>query len=347
MNIFRIMAIILPMTLLLACVVTEEEKERRERFRELLELGKPPPPTVPSGPPAPPSIFSERPLPSFMVANVSAAQIRFGGSEPAITNEALVVSAIRTKATLADSLLFTGARPTGSGTIVTPTCSNESCSFDFPGIKDLVFSLDDPEDLSLVDDGDLFGYNSRTAAVMIDEGVTLFQSRAAARQDDDTRLAFQSYGGWLGDYILGSVFGLERIAISEGGTTTSRDAAFSFGDLSGTNPTGTGRAMWRGVFIGIHAGNHRISQGIAEIDIDDFASPSVDLIVSGVLDINSRSQVSASAEWHDMPLTNGTFHHNNTAVMGSFYERDHEEVGGVVNDRGWIGAFGGTRQPTP
>ena len=110
--------------------------------------------------------------------------------------------------------------------------------------------------------------------------------------------------------------------------------------------------MWRGVFIGTHERNDRISQGVAEIDIDNFASPSVDLVISGVLDINSQSWVPVSAEWHDMPLTNGTFHHNNTAVMGSFYkapfrDSNHEEVGGVVNDRGWIGAFGGTRQTTP
>ena len=296
-----------------------------------------------------PNRSNERPLPGFLVANIPAAQNRFGGSNPIITNESSTVQEIRLRARLANSLFFTGARSTGSGTIVAPTCRNNSCSFAFPGIDRLVFSLSRPKDLSLIHDAnhidDLFGYNSSTTAVMMVEGVTLIQSIAAARQDDYTRLAFQSYGGWLGDNSK-SVFGLERITISQGARSTSRDAAFSFGNLSGTNPTGTSRAVWRGVFIGTHAGNNRISQGIAEIDIDDFASPSVDLVVSGVLDINSLSQVRASAEWHNMPLTDGTFHHNNTAVRGSFHDSNHEGVGGVVNDRGWIGAFGGTRQST-
>ena len=344
---FRIMVAILPMTLLPACFSGLEEDTRDKEtilnlrgFEESLR----------------PSAFPiHEDLPNFLVTNVSAAQTRFGGSKPAITNMFSVVQEIETRAGSADLLFFTDARSTGNGAIVTPTCSNISCSFSFPGIEnieDLVFSLDslDVEDLSLINNTDLFGYDSRTAAVMTDEGVTLLQSRAAARQDDYTKFTFQSYGGWIGDHSE-SVFGLERITISQGARSTSRDAAFSFGDPSGTNPTGTSRAVWRGVVIGTHAGNDRISQGIAEIDIDDFVSPSVDLVISDVLDINSQSQASTSAEWNDMSLTDGIFRHNGTAVVGvfykgSFHDSNHEQVGGVVNDRGWIGAFGGTRQAT-
>ena len=337
MNILRITVTPLLMISLLACGLAEELERRRE------EGIVPPSNTRSYHRITPPSRRIERPLPDFVVAGISAAQARFGGES---TNISRIVGSINISRRVksADSLFFTSARPIESGAVVLPTCSNRSCFFTFPGFEDLVFSLDNPRDLSLIDDEKLFGYNYETTGVMIDEGITLVQSRTAARQDDDTRLAFQSYGGWIEGFKSNSMFGLERITVSKGGTTTSWDAAFSFGDSSGTNPAGTGRAVWRGVFIGTHAGNNRISQGVAEIDIDDFDSPSVDLVVSGVLDVNSRSQTSVSNEWHDMPLTNGTFHHNNSAVVGSFYERDHEEVGGVVNDRGWIGAFGGTRR---
>ena len=216
-------------------------------------------------------------------------------------------------------MFFTSARPIESGVAVVPDCSDDTCSFTFPGFEKIEFSLDDPRDLSFVDDAKLFGYNYETVGVMVDEGITLFQSRIAARQDDGIRFAFQSYGGWIEDFWSNSVFGLERITTSKGRTTTSRYAAFSFGESSGTNPTGTGRAVWRGVFIGTRAGNDRIYQGIAEIDIDNLASPSVDLVISGVMDINSQSQNHVSDEWHNMPLKNGTFHHNNTAIKGSFY----------------------------
>ena len=349
MSVFRIMAIVLLINLLPACVLIEakleEDDERRDRETILRERESAAdrrrryPSTSPEG------------LPGFVVTDIPSARVRFGGGEPTITNEFSIVQEIGSRASSADSLFFTDARSTVSGATVTPACSDRFCSFVLSGsyssIKRLEFSLRRLKDLSLINDfsrtNPLRGYNSRTAAVMTDEGVTLIQSRAAARQDDYTRLAFQTYGGWLGDHS-GSVFGLERITVSQGARGILRDAAFSFGNSSGTNPTGTGRAVWRGVFIGTHEGNDRISQGIAEIDIDDFASPNVDLVLSDVLDINSQSQVSVSAEWNDMDLTNGRFHHNNTAVMGSFYEQNHEEVGRVVNDRGWIGAFGGTRQ---
>ena len=335
MSIFRLIAVTLPMVVLVAC--------GGGGGGSTAVTGMPttttPPPTTP--PPA-----NLETLPNFPVASELAAQTRFNGTAPARMTEAQIVTEIQTRATAADLLLFTGVRPTGlSGlraTVATPTCSNNSCSLDLPDVGALTFSLTDIADLALVDDTNLDGYNSATAAVMVDEGVTMIQSRTAARQDDGTRLTFQTYGGWLDN----TVFGSEKIVITEGATSTARITSFNFGHASGTNPTGTERAVWEGVFVGHNIERDTPIQGVAEIDIDNFTSPNVDVVVSGVVDINSQSSTIASEviRWPDMTLVRGSFSSGDGTIRGTFYGTGHTEVGGVVDNRSWVGAFGATRQ---
>ena len=229
-----------------------------------------------------------------------------------------------------------------TATVTAPTCANNQCSLDLPNAGALALSLSDIEDLSLVDDANLEGFNADSQTVMVDEGVTLIQSVTAGRQSGGTQLTFQTYGGWLDN----SVFGVERIAITENGTTDIRLSGFSFGDAPGTNPSGTGRAICRGAFVGYWVQDDRHVQGISYVDIDDFNSPNVDFIVSGISDVNSASSIISGRffDFQNMTLTDGTFTNSNGAVRGAFYRAGHTQIGGVVDHMGWIGAFGGTRQ---
>ena len=326
MNTIRMIAVALPMTLLLACGGGGGGGGS----------------TVTNTPTNPVQLED---LPDFIVGNISTAQTRFGGRPPTSMTSTAIARAIQTRAVNANSWVFTDARPTGDeGTIANampPTCANNSCSLTLPNVGELAFSLTDIEDLSLVDDINLQRFNSNSRVVMVDEAVRMIESRTAARQEDGTQLTFQTYGGWLDN----NVFGVERIVITENGTTDVRLAGFSFGDATGTNPSGNDRAEWRGVFAGYEVQNGIPLQGDAVVDIDDFTSPNVDLNITGILDINSTASSSRAYRFEDMTLTDGVFSNAGSSVRGSFYGSGHTQVGGIVDNREIIGAFGATRQP--
>ena len=211
-----------------------------------------------------------------------------------------------------------------------------------PGIGTLTFSLNDIEDLSLIDDTkNLVGFDSDTRVIMVDNGITFAESRASARQDDGTKITFQSYGGWL----TGSAFGAGCLNVTEGATTTNRFTFFSFGKASGSNPTGTGRAEWTGSAIGIEAGNGRLWQGDVTVDIADLSSSNVDVSIT---DLRLHSELTSSPfslSWNDMSLTGGVFQHSSgeVNVWGSFYGDNHEGVGGTFDNNDFVGAFAETK----
>ena len=337
MNTIRMIAIALPMTLLLACGGGSGGSAMVARTPTAMT-----PPTT-NDPNTPPSMIRLETLPAWVITSLAAVRTRFGGTAPTSMTDDQIIMTIQTIATTADFWYFTGARSTGATgfteTITPPTCTS-TCSHTLPNVGSLAFSLTDIEDLSLVDDMNLVGFNSETRSVMVDEEVTMIESRSAGRQSDGTQLAFQTYGGWL----TNSVFGVERMEITENEVSEVRLAGFSFGDAPGTNPSGTSKAVWRGGFVG-----HRILNsesfvsGETEIDIDDFTAPNVDIMITNIKDVNGIFSTESDITIEDMTLTNGTFTDNN-AVRGTFYGSGHEQVGGVINESGLVGAFGGTRQ---
>ena len=298
-------------------------------------------------PMTPPTVMLEA-LPDWEIASLAMSRTRIGGTAPTSMTETEIITAIQTRATAADTLRYGDVVQGGAAGFLTDigsSCSGETCTANIPSIGTLTFSLNDIEDLSLIDDtANLVGFNSDTRAVMVDNEITFAESRAAARQEDGTKLTFQSYGGWL----TGSAFGVGYLNVTEGATTTNRFTSFSFGKASGSNPTGTGRAEWTGSAIGIETGNGRLWQGDVTVDIDDLSSRSPNVDVS-ITDFRLHDELTSSPfslSWNDMPLTGGVFQHSSgeVNVRGSFYGDNYEGVGGAFDNNDFVGSFAGTKQ---
>ena len=287
-------------------------------------------------------------LPAYVITDVSSTRTRFSGTAPTITSRTNIVNAIQTRATAANTLIggniVTGEARGGTSTDISATCSGKSCSATLSGDDAITFSLSDVESISPIDDTNLSGFNTEIRSIMVDDGITLVESLIGAQQGDGVELLFQSYGGWLTE----SVFGVDRITVPiSGGGTSFQIFPYSFGNNSGSNPTGTQRAVWRGVAIARKIVGGALRQGDVEIDIDDFTSPNVDVSITNMLGIN-RGSFAESKSFTNIPLNNGTFEMRDSDdyIHGSFYGSAHTEVGGVFRDEnaGLVGAFGGTKQ---
>ena len=305
-------------------------------------------PTPMDGPDMPSPTVRLETLPSYDITSVGDTRTRFSGGTPTTTGEEEIVGEIQSRATVANVLLGGDLVLQGSFSASENSktnCSGTSCSVTVPDGGDISFSLSGVRSISPIDATNLVGFNSEIRAVMVDDRVTLVESISAARQSDSTRLAFQSYGGWLEN----SVFGVDRITVPvSGGGSSFRIFPYSFGNTNGTNPTGTARAVWRGIATAMLPAGVFLNQGDVEIDIDDFSDVNVDVTISNIRNINSGGS-SQSISWDNISLTNGRFESKNDDryIEGRFYGTDHTEVGGVFHDsiRDFAGAFGATRQP--
>ena len=136
------------------------------------------------------------------------------------------------------------------------------------------------------------------------------------------------YGHWL-DH---SVFAMVDDAV-----------AVSFGDFRGTNPARIGGGVWRGAMVGMDTGTRQRIEGDAELEIDDFARPDVDVALTGIADAGRRAR--ADIHWQDIPLVQGGFQARNAtgSVKGRFYGPRHDEAGGIFERDRLVGAFGASR----
>ena len=284
-------------------------------------------------------------LPGYAVTATDAITHAGGTAPTGNMTEMQIVSAIQSRATTADTFEFTDFSGTPSVDI---TCSNtnKSCSGNVPDVGTLTFSLAGIDDLSLVVETGLMDFVSNTQAVMVDEGVTMIQSQAAAGQEDGTRLSFQTYGGWL----TNTVFGLERLDVLEDGETTTRYASFNFGNDSGSNPTGTLAANYTGVMVGTNTTTGDIIHGDVLVQYVIATSNVLDSITfNNIKNLNDGSDITFgsanSLNFRSIPLNNGTFESASGDIKGSFYGADHEEVGGIFNSdtHNIVGAFGGNK----
>ena len=300
------------------------------------------PPTTTPNPMTPPTVT----LPGYAITNLTAARTAVGGTEPTSMTEQQIISTIQMRATAGDTFEFSDF--VGGTADVDITCSNtdKSCSGNIPNVGMLTFSLDGIEDLSLVDgDMNLVGFDSNSQAVMVDRGVTLIQSEAAAGQNDGTHLAFQSYGGWL----TNSVFGVELLDVTESATTTNRFTSFSFGNDSGSRPTGASAFQYTGVMVGTDTTTGDIIHGDATVQyFTSSANVLHDITFSGVKNLNNGNDVTFGAvtrlNFQNIPLdNNGSFASTNGNIKGAFYGDNHDEVGGIFSRDNIIGAFGGAK----
>ena len=161
----------------------------------------------------------------------------------------------------------------------------------------------------------------------LEEGEGTYAGTATGDDDvgelaDD--LLWNKHVNFDGHLLDHSVFGL-----AEGG-------AVSFGDFRGATPEGIGRVVWTGQAIA-RDGNDVLFAGTAEVDIDDLAAPDVDV------DVVLTEVRTVEMSWTDVPLNAGLFEAADGSMRGGFYGSGQEEVGGVFEQTGLTGAFGGTR----
>ena len=188
----------------------------------------------------------------------------------------------------------------------------------------------------------LTGVSSEYSSVMEHRGVTLAQYRGAGRESDNDVLEYLSYGGWL----TNSAFSVDMLTINDGSNESSLLIGVSYGDATGSRPTGTNSINWQGLVIGMHK-TGGVIQGDAMITVENPSSNTIRLIeFANIVNLNDGTEV-RDMNWVNVSIgTDGTFSRNttNTNINGAFFGTDHAEVGGTFNRNGIIGAFGGTKQ---
>ena len=115
---------------------------------------------------------------------------------------------------------------------------------------------------------------------------------------------------------------------------------FAFGDVSGTSPGGSGKAVWSGIAEVVALRTFRRQEGSATLTIADLAQPAV------TVGIEVGGNPIGKAGWTDLPLSGGRFMFGSTGddyLEGSFHGPDHGEAYGVFDTENFTGAFGATR----
>ena len=156
-----------------------------------------------------------------------------------------------------------------------------------------------------------------------------------------------AYGLW-GDYgWAGVVLMTGSIAGSAEGETFSISVhgamAVAAGRVSGTNPTGLGRATWEGVAEAVDVASFERRQGTAVVTIPELSEP----FVGVEIDVPGFAIGSAGWAGIGMPLRNGRFTYGvrgGTYLEGNLHGPDHSEAYGVFDTGAYTGAFGARRQ---
>ena len=94
--------------------------------------------------------------------------------------------------------------------------------------------------------------------------------------------------------------------------------------------------------MGADKSTSHIVHGTVLIDIDDPASPEVDVFFTDIKNLNTEADVDDMA-WGRLTLIDGAFDAGDE-IKGVFYGTDHAEVGGVFDRDNILGAFGAVRE---
>ena len=252
--------------------------------------------------------------------------------------DALLFSSLRSRYTLsgggeelhgatAEAMACSGARCTGDdGTTVTVGSLRSAPAFDVsrqagtPGARG--------------------GFDSLT----LQSGFMVTESVAGVTVTADPSI--RSYGFWGEHGFAALEIGSGRLSGEVDGTAFTGDftlaRAYAAGDVSGTNPTGTGSATWRGIAEASPVGEYGRFEGTATVTIADLSRPRVGVAIAVPgHDIDE-------AGWADMALTDGSFSSGTAGadrLAGNFHGPGHEEAWGVFDTADYLGAFGAKRQP--
>ena len=160
-----------------------------------------------------------------------------------------------------------------------------------------------------------------------------------------TGLTVLGYGFWGEHGFAALELGSGALEGAAGGTAFSgaftQARAYVLGDVSGTDPAGTGSATWRGIAEASPTGGFERLQGTATVTIADLSRPRVGVAI----DVPGHDI--GAPGWADMALANGSFASGTAGsdrLAGSFHGLDHGEAWGVFDTASYIGAFGTRRE---
>ena len=117
---------------------------------------------------------------------------------------------------------------------------------------------------------------------------------------------------------------------------------FAFGDVSGTNPGGSGSATWTGVADLVAIQTFRRQEGVATLTIRDLVMPTVSV---GIADLAGNPIGKPS--WTNLGIEEGRFMvgaAENDYLEGNFHGSDHSEAYGVFDTDNYTGSFGAKRE---
>ena len=176
-------------------------------------------------------------------------------------------------------------------------------------------------------------------------------------QGDEVQKGEEYFGAWTEYQAFLAVEETWATSTGPGGSWESGSEFFgiSYGQISASNPTGTGTATWTGMMVGRDTGSPQpdthdrsaatfghLIMGDARVTVD-LANPAVDVAFTGVRDVTANAS-RADMTWSNIPLVSGQFSNPDGSVMaGSFLGPNHEEVGGVFDKDSIAGAFGAVR----
>ena len=180
-------------------------------------------------------------------------------------------------------------------------------------------------------------------------GVTLVRQDVSVSFGDAEAL-----GGWLEH----SLFATQTTLFTndddpdKGATVVSN---YSLGFSSGENPSAAqGSARWEGLMLGrdVRAAPSRgqVIRGDADVTVD-FAADSLtaDVAFTDIVNIQT-GDLHDDMAWHGLAVEEGGFARTDApddTISGRFYGPGEEEVGGVFEQGGIAGAFGGRRTSAP
>ena len=155
-----------------------------------------------------------------------------------------------------------------------------------------------------------------------------------------------SWGFWGAHGFAALEIGSGELAGTVDGTaftgSFTQARAYAVGDVSGSNPAGSGSAVWRGIAEASPTDAFKRLTGTATVRIADLSRPRVSVAV----DVPGHDI--GAPGWEDMPLVNGGFATGTAGsdyLAGNLHGPAHEEAWGVFDTEGYIGAFGTKRQP--
>ena len=146
------------------------------------------------------------------------------------------------------------------------------------------------------------------------------------------------YGAWARYVAFDAT--IQETETSIGRITAATASVGGIGNRS--NPVG-GSAEWSGAMVGLDyrdIAEQRFVQGDARVTAD-FADMDLDVALTGIAGLEFGDAYD-DMTWEGLAMRDGAF--ETPTLSGRFFGPDHEEVGGVFDRDGILGAFGATRE---